>query len=169
MSNTEARHTCWVCGKPFPHYGKQVAGGCGDEMGREGFPLAPSVCWLPGTVLLERHSVNILLSSQERKLTQAELPSAGHRPRAQYSMRPLSAKGGLFVLLRDSARAQSPGLPLWLPHRRVSLRSADPVVVQCQARRLTLWRARLHSSVLEHDWSENVKNGGPWCELTKHV
>lgn len=76
-------------------------------MGSEGFSLAPSVCWLPGTVLLERHSVNILLSSQERKLTQAELPSAGHWPRAQYSMRPLSMKGGLFVPLQDSARAQS--------------------------------------------------------------
>lgn len=77
---------------------------CVREMWSEGFSLALSVCWLPGTVLLERHSVNILLSSQERKLTQAELPSAGHWPRAQYSMRPLSVKGGLFVPLQDSAR-----------------------------------------------------------------
>lgn len=149
MSNTGARHTCWACGKPFPHYGKQLAGGYGGEMASEGFSLAPSVCWLPGTVLLERHSVNILLSSQERKLTQAELPSAGHWPRAQYSMRPLSVKGGLFVPLQVSARAQSPGLPLWLPHRRVPLRSADPVVMQCQARRLALWQTRspLYSSL----------------------
>lgn len=76
-------------------------------MGREGVSLALSACWLPGTALLERLSVNILLSSQERKLTQAELPSAGHWPWAQYSMRPLFVKGGLFVLLRDGARAQS--------------------------------------------------------------
>lgn len=46
-------------------------------MGSEGVSLAPSVCWLPGTVLLERHSVNILLSSQERKLTRLSCPVLG--------------------------------------------------------------------------------------------
>lgn len=42
-----------------------------------------------------------------------------------------------------SGRCQSPeppGLPLWLPHRRVSLHSADSAVMQCWARRLTLPR-----------------------------
>lgn len=87
--------------------GKAGPRGVWGEVGRQGGSLALSACWLPGTVLLERRSVNILLSSQERKLTQAELPSAGHWPQAQYSMRPLSVKGGLFVLLQDGARAQS--------------------------------------------------------------
>lgn len=91
----------------LPHCGRQVPGGVGVKWGVRGVSLALSACWLPGTVLLERHSVNILLSIQERKLTQAELPSAGHWPWAQYSMRPLSVKGGLFVPLWDGARAQS--------------------------------------------------------------
>lgn len=100
-----------------------------------------SACWFLGTVLLERRSINILLSGQERKLTQAELPCAGRWPWTQCSMRAIIWEGR--AVCSAAGRCQSPeppGLPLWLPHRRVSLRSADSAVMQCRARRLTLPR-----------------------------
>lgn len=96
--NDQPRFTQWVC--------KSIS--LSQEQGHWGALFSSlSACWFLGTVLLERRSVNILLSSQERKLTQAELPCAGCWPWTQCSMRAIIWEGRLFVPLRVGARAQS--------------------------------------------------------------
>lgn len=98
----QGRLVLWVSGR-LPLSWQQ-----GHWVGR-GALLQLSACWFLGTVLLERRSINILLSSQERKLTQAGLPSAGRWAWTQCSMRAIiwEGGGGLFVLLPDGARARA--------------------------------------------------------------